>query len=127
MKIFLSHKEHAVVTLAANIKGTKVGDYMRSAVIERAKIDAKEMDKIIDSIWIPEFETRIMRAFWNQGVHETQREQWNKKNEINETNEHHEKLKELTTNDSSSVLVLPSWLTHADQWDPHRKQTTAEE
>jgi hypothetical protein len=31
-----------------------------------------------------------------------------KKNEINETNEHHEKLKELTTNDSSSVLVLPS-------------------
>jgi uncharacterized protein (DUF1778 family) len=50
MKIFLSHKEHAVVTLAANIKGTKVGDYMRSAVIERAKIDAKEMDKIIDSI-----------------------------------------------------------------------------
>jgi len=50
MKVFLSIQEHAVVTMAANIKGMNVGDYMKSAVIEQAKKDAKEMNKIIDSI-----------------------------------------------------------------------------
>jgi uncharacterized protein (DUF1778 family) len=50
MKIFLSHQEHAVVTLAANIKNMTVGDFMKSAVIEQAKKDAKAMNKIIDSI-----------------------------------------------------------------------------
>jgi uncharacterized protein (DUF1778 family) len=50
MKIFLTIQEHAVVTLAANMKGMQVGDYMKKAVIEQAKKDAKEMNKIIDSI-----------------------------------------------------------------------------
>ena len=50
MKIFLSITEHAVVTMAANIKGMNVGDYMKMAVIEQAKKDAKVMNKIIDSI-----------------------------------------------------------------------------
>ena len=50
MKLFLSHQEHAVVTLAANIKGMHVGIYMKQAVIEQAKKDAKAMNKIIDSI-----------------------------------------------------------------------------
>jgi uncharacterized protein (DUF1778 family) len=50
MKIFLSNQEHAVVTLAANIRGMKVGDFMKMAVIEQAKKDAKEMNNIIDSI-----------------------------------------------------------------------------
>lgn len=50
MKIFLTIQEHAVVTLAANMKGMHVGDYMKQAVIEQAKKDAKEMNKIIDSI-----------------------------------------------------------------------------
>ena len=50
MKLFLSHPEHAVVTMAANLKGQNVGDYMKRAVIEQAKKDAKEMDNIIDSI-----------------------------------------------------------------------------
>ncbi|MGZ0174682.1 MAG: hypothetical protein ACKVHE_34715 [Planctomycetales bacterium] len=50
MKIFLSHREHAVVTLAANLKNMTVGDFMKSAVIEQAKKDAKAMNKIIDSI-----------------------------------------------------------------------------
>ena len=50
MKIFLSNQEHAVVTLAANIKNMNVGDYMKRAVIEQAKKDAKKMNEIIDSI-----------------------------------------------------------------------------
>ena len=50
MKVFLTIQEHAVVTLAANMKGMHVGDYMKLAVIEQAKKDAKEMNKIIDSI-----------------------------------------------------------------------------
>ena len=50
MKLFLSHQAHAVVTLAANIRRMKVGDYMKKAVIEQAKKDAKKMNEIIDSI-----------------------------------------------------------------------------
>ncbi|MDA1252794.1 MAG: hypothetical protein O2820_26685 [Planctomycetota bacterium] len=50
MKVFLTNQEHAVVTLAANIKGMNVGDYMKKAIIEQAKKDAKEMNKLIDSI-----------------------------------------------------------------------------
>jgi len=50
MKVFLSHPEHAVVTTAANMKGMKVGDYLKQAVMEQAKQDAKEINKIIDSI-----------------------------------------------------------------------------
>jgi len=50
MKVFLSTEEHAVVTLAANMNGMNVGDYMKKAVIEQAKKDAKEMNKLIDSI-----------------------------------------------------------------------------
>lgn len=50
MKVFLSFAEHAVVTAAANMKGMHVGDYMKQAVIEQAKKDAREMNKIIDSL-----------------------------------------------------------------------------
>jgi len=50
MKLFLTIQEHTVVTAAANMKGMNVGDYMKLAVIEQAKKDAKEMNKIIDSI-----------------------------------------------------------------------------
>ncbi|QDU14198.1 hypothetical protein CA11_20020 [Gimesia maris] len=50
MKVFLSHPEHAVVTMAANMKGLNVGDYMKQVVIAQAKKDAREMNKIIDSI-----------------------------------------------------------------------------
>ena len=50
MKVFLTIQEHAVVTLAANMKGMNVGDYMKQAIIEQAKKDAKEMNKLIDSI-----------------------------------------------------------------------------
>ena len=50
MKVFLDFKEHAVVTMAANMKGMNVGDYMKQAVIDQAKKDAKGMNRIIDSI-----------------------------------------------------------------------------
>ena len=50
MKVFLNFEEHAVVTMAANMKGMNVGDYMKRAVIEQAKKEAKEMNKIIDSL-----------------------------------------------------------------------------
>jgi len=50
MKVFLNHKEHAVVTMAANMKGMQVGDYMKQAVIAQAKKDVKGVSKIIDSI-----------------------------------------------------------------------------
>ena len=50
MKVFLSTQEHAVVTAAANMRNMNVGDYMRKAIIEEAKKDAREMTRIIDSI-----------------------------------------------------------------------------
>lgn len=50
LKVFLSIHEHAVVTAAANMQGMQVGDYMKKAVMERAKIDAKKMNSIIDSL-----------------------------------------------------------------------------
>ncbi|MDC0295619.1 hypothetical protein OAL35_02065 [bacterium] len=50
MKVFLNPQEHAVVTAAANIKGMHLRDYMRQAVIDQAKKDAKAFTKIIDSI-----------------------------------------------------------------------------
>lgn len=50
MKVFLTHPEHAVVTMAANMKGMHVGDYMKQVIIDQAKKDAREMNKIIDSI-----------------------------------------------------------------------------
>ena len=50
MKVFLSIQEHAVVTAAANMQGMQVGDFMKQAVIEQAKKDARKMNDIIDSI-----------------------------------------------------------------------------
>lgn len=50
MKVFLTIPEHAVVTAAANMKNMNIGDYMKLVVITQAKQDAKEMNKIIDSI-----------------------------------------------------------------------------
>ena len=50
MKVFLSTQEHAVVSVAANMKGMTIRDYMRKAVIEQAKRDAKDINKIIDSL-----------------------------------------------------------------------------
>ena len=50
MKVVLSIQEHVVVTAAANMNSMNVCDYMKRAVIEQAKVDAKEMSKIIESI-----------------------------------------------------------------------------
>jgi len=50
MKVFLNQKEHAVVRAAANLKGMFIKDYMKQAVIDQAKKDAKGWDKIIESV-----------------------------------------------------------------------------
>ena len=50
MKVFLNPHEHAVVSAAANMKGMHLRDYMRQAVIDHAKKDAKAFTKIIDSL-----------------------------------------------------------------------------
>ena len=50
MKILLNPQEHAVVTAAANLKDMHLRDYMRQAVIDQAKKDARAITKIIDSI-----------------------------------------------------------------------------
>jgi len=50
MKVFLSIFEHTVNTAAANMNDMNVGDYMKKIVIEQAKKDAREMNKLIDSI-----------------------------------------------------------------------------
>jgi len=50
MKVFLNPHEHAVVSAAANMKGMHLRDYMRQAVIDQAKKDAKAFTKIIDSL-----------------------------------------------------------------------------
>ncbi len=46
MKIFLNLNEHAIVTMAANLKGMHVRDYMKRAAVEQAKKDVKEVNKI---------------------------------------------------------------------------------
>lgn len=50
MKVFLNLNEHAIVTMAANLKGMHVRDYMKRAAVEQAKKDVKEVNKIIDSL-----------------------------------------------------------------------------
>lgn len=50
MKVWLSTHEHAVVVTAAHMAGMNVTDYMKAAVLEKAKKDAKGFSSIIDSI-----------------------------------------------------------------------------
>ena len=50
LKIFLTTKEHTVVTTAAKMQGLSTSDYMKQAVIEKAKIDAQALMQLIDEI-----------------------------------------------------------------------------
>jgi hypothetical protein len=50
MKLFLNNSEHSVVTAAASMKGMSVADYMKAAVLEKAKEDARGLLAIIDTI-----------------------------------------------------------------------------
>jgi uncharacterized protein (DUF1778 family) len=50
MKIYLTTQEHAVVSTAARIMGKNTADYIKEAVIQRAKIDAQAFAKMIDEI-----------------------------------------------------------------------------
>lgn len=50
LKVFLTAKEHTVVSLAANMGNMTITDYMKRAVIEQAKKDAKSFARVIDDI-----------------------------------------------------------------------------
>jgi hypothetical protein len=50
MKVFLNRREHAVVSTASNMKGMKIGEYLRKAIIDQAKIDARDFIKMIEEL-----------------------------------------------------------------------------
>jgi len=50
MKVFLNTNEHAVVTTAARMAGATVSEYMKQAVLEKAKRDAKDIVALIDKV-----------------------------------------------------------------------------
>ncbi len=50
LKVFLSTQEHAVVSTAARMQGKQIGQYMKDAIIQKAKIDAKAFNNLIDNI-----------------------------------------------------------------------------
>ncbi len=50
LKIFLTPNEHAVVTTAAAMGGQGIAEYMRAAVIERAKVDVRNFAQLVEKI-----------------------------------------------------------------------------
>jgi len=50
MKTTMNIKEHAVVTTAARMQGITVAEYMKKAVINKAKEDAKDFSEVIKAI-----------------------------------------------------------------------------
>ncbi len=70
MKVSLNPHEHAVVTAAANIKGMHLRDYMRQAVIDQAKKDAKAFVKknANNSISFIKLEDIGVNDWWGKAV-----------------------------------------------------------
>jgi len=50
LKLTLDIKEHSVVTTAARLQGITVAEYLKKTVIARAKQDAKEFSKVLETI-----------------------------------------------------------------------------
>ena len=50
LKVFLNTQEHAVVSTAAHMQGMTLADYMKAAIIQKAKIDAKAFAQMIDDV-----------------------------------------------------------------------------
>jgi hypothetical protein len=50
MKTTMNIKEHAVVTTAARMQGITVAEYMKKAVINKAKEDAKDFSEVIKAV-----------------------------------------------------------------------------
>lgn len=48
IKIRLTTNEHAVVSLAANLKKTTMTEYMTKAIMKQAKVDARAINEIIE-------------------------------------------------------------------------------
>lgn len=50
VKFGLSPVAHIIVSTAASMKGVSLAEYVREAVIERAKIDAAEFNKLMGQL-----------------------------------------------------------------------------
>lgn len=50
MKLWLTVSEHTIVNMAAAMTGTSIKEYMRQAVIQQARKDAKGFGKMEDII-----------------------------------------------------------------------------
>jgi len=50
LKLMLTRQEHAIVTLAANMRGLTIGEYIRKCVISVAKQDVQSVNKLIDEL-----------------------------------------------------------------------------
>lgn len=50
LKLMLTRQEHAIVTLAANMKETTIGEYIRQCVLSTAKQDVQSVNKLIDEL-----------------------------------------------------------------------------
>ena len=50
LKLMLTRQEHAIVTLAANMKETTIGEYICRCVLSMAKQDVQSVNKLIDEL-----------------------------------------------------------------------------
>ena len=50
LKLMLTRQDHAIVTLAANMKETPIGEYIRQCVLSVAKQDVQSVNKLIDNL-----------------------------------------------------------------------------
>lgn len=50
LKVFLNTQEHAVVSTAAKMQGMTLADYMKTAIIQKAKIDARAFTQMIEDV-----------------------------------------------------------------------------
>ena len=72
LKVFLTAEEHAVVTLAANSKETRILDYMKTAVMQHAKKDAAAMMKRIQNTEFIDSDLTELSSIcaWNSSIRE---------------------------------------------------------
>ena len=50
LKVFLNTQEHAVVSTAAKMQGMTLAEYMKTAIIQKAKIDARAFAQMIEDV-----------------------------------------------------------------------------
>lgn len=50
LKVFLNTQEHTVVSTAARLQEMTMADYMKAAIIQKAKVDARAFAQMIDNM-----------------------------------------------------------------------------